>query len=573
MQTLKPNRVNAGLGFLRGKTTLRKLERPRSKRAVAAPRTPDPLEMESSQVPSGDQERRARCEAIMGYQFHSQSLLAEALTTKNNMNKRLAIIGDSVISTFMAERWYQWAGKSLTGRNWSRVHSGALSNRSLAAAGRSLGLDRCVRGMKSSDGRPSRVARPMADTVEALIGAMWLDSNFNRSFMLALISRFGLTHGVLLAEWRPTDLATSMALPTAFFQGNGPEYERPFFTSLPTELYIHIRSTEPSICLMRRLHAGQRQTHTLKRLIWKDPDQNKATDVGSHRQVTVHEGRPGAEMETRHDPEHGETLLEGKEVVSSTALSETTVDEQKDSSDELAPPSRPKRGNARRREMKAAKALRKQHKAEQRAERRAQRMQSWHAKRARSHPEPALPPPEQNLVGVGAGNAEQVAFTANRAEIKKAKEPATQSGSTGMWAGLKTLFLGPEATRSESIPSVQSPANNESDAATVGPAGRPSRKSTEPRPKSRAKAPRPKSRTKATRPKKKARDSKKKQRRSAQRNLAPPPPEQDQLHNFEARLQSLMARTRDATDPFVHDGSTGPRAMPSARRGLVVRRL
>lgn len=243
-------------------------------------------------ITTGEARKLEACEAIIGYRFKNKTLLQEALVVRLSQNfvpvnnKRLAVVGDRILGSFMAERWYYWAGKNLKRRDWAIAYAEALSNWSLSRTGYSLGLHECTlpetlgplnvpepRRRMSAKLRRAQEAMeiagrsPMADTVEALIGAVWLDSEFDREVMLSLISRMGLVHQLMMF---PT-MKTPNALPEGFFQGNHSTYTRLFFTGMQADLERRIQESGAPVLLSRLGIAGRIVEHKLERLIWKLP--------------------------------------------------------------------------------------------------------------------------------------------------------------------------------------------------------------------------------------------------------------------------------------------------------------
>ena len=121
---------------------------------------------------------------IFGYQFENEALLEEALTTPAYRmdvpgakdNQRLEFLGDAVLGMLSAERLYaefpdEQEG-SLTVRRTHMVSAAALCE----AAGR-LGLAARLKRNQGAVDLP-RNAKTLADAVEAIIGAAYLDGGF-----------------------------------------------------------------------------------------------------------------------------------------------------------------------------------------------------------------------------------------------------------------------------------------------------------------------------------------------------------------------------------------------------------
>ena len=121
---------------------------------------------------------------IFGYEFRNAALLEEALTTPSYRmdvpaardNQRLEFLGDAVLGMLSAERLFaefpQEQEGPLTVRRTHMVSSAALC----AAAAR-FGLAARLRRNKCAAELP-RNAKTLADAVEAVIGAAYLDGGF-----------------------------------------------------------------------------------------------------------------------------------------------------------------------------------------------------------------------------------------------------------------------------------------------------------------------------------------------------------------------------------------------------------
>ena len=123
---------------------------------------------------------------IFGYEFHDPALLREALTTPACRmvepgvadNQRLEFLGDAVLGFLAAERLYaEYPDEpegSLTIRRTHMVSAAALC----ATAGRH-GLIPRLRRNRGASSPLSANAKTVADAVEAVIGAAYLDGGFD----------------------------------------------------------------------------------------------------------------------------------------------------------------------------------------------------------------------------------------------------------------------------------------------------------------------------------------------------------------------------------------------------------
>ncbi len=121
---------------------------------------------------------------IFGYTFRDDALLKEALTTpayrmvhpRATDNQRLEFLGDAVLGLLAAERLYvafpHAAEGALTVRRTHMVSSAALC----AAANRFGLASRLKRNRGAAE--LSRHAKTLADAVEAILGAAYLDGGF-----------------------------------------------------------------------------------------------------------------------------------------------------------------------------------------------------------------------------------------------------------------------------------------------------------------------------------------------------------------------------------------------------------
>ncbi len=131
-------------------------------------------------------------QALSGYRFKQVDLLEQALShrsfSRNNNNERLEFLGDSVLSLVISQYIYQQLPKADEG-DLSRVRASLVKEETLANIARAMNLGEYINlggGELKSGG--FRRASILADTLEAIIGAIYLDSNFGRArdFVLSL---------------------------------------------------------------------------------------------------------------------------------------------------------------------------------------------------------------------------------------------------------------------------------------------------------------------------------------------------------------------------------------------------
>jgi ribonuclease III len=118
----------------------------------------------------------------LGYQFTDEKLLREALTHRSaaiNNNERLEFLGDSILNFVIAEELYR-RYPDVTEGDLSRLRAELVKKDGLAKVARDLSLsDHLILGsgeLKSGGYRRDSI---LADTVEAILGAVYLDAGFD----------------------------------------------------------------------------------------------------------------------------------------------------------------------------------------------------------------------------------------------------------------------------------------------------------------------------------------------------------------------------------------------------------
>ncbi|MFL1406101.1 ribonuclease III [Marinobacter sp. M1N3S26] len=123
-----------------------------------------------------------RLQRRIGYTFHDPELLMLALTHRsfgNQNNERLEFLGDSLVNMIIAEHLYHHFERAREGQ-LSRLRARMVKGVTLAEIGREFELGQYLRlgsGEKKSGG--FRRDSILADAVESIIGAIYLDSGFD----------------------------------------------------------------------------------------------------------------------------------------------------------------------------------------------------------------------------------------------------------------------------------------------------------------------------------------------------------------------------------------------------------
>lgn len=124
----------------------------------------------------------ARLEKALGYHFSQPEILRQALTHRSHSsphNERLEFLGDSVLNCVVASMLYERFPEQKEGE-LSRLRASLVRQESLAEVAAELSLGEVLRlgeGELKSGGfrRPSI----LADALEAVFGAIFLDAGFN----------------------------------------------------------------------------------------------------------------------------------------------------------------------------------------------------------------------------------------------------------------------------------------------------------------------------------------------------------------------------------------------------------
>jgi ribonuclease-3 len=144
---------------------------------------------------------------LFGYGFKNVSLLREALTTpsfrmtspKASDNQRLEFLGDAVLG-LLATDWLYENNPSLKEGELTGKRQHMVSTSALCEAVEGTGFVSLLRRNKGASELPSK-SKTVADAVEAVIGAAWLDGGLEaaktifRNLGLAANSRFGELDG------------------------------------------------------------------------------------------------------------------------------------------------------------------------------------------------------------------------------------------------------------------------------------------------------------------------------------------------------------------------------------------
>jgi len=128
-------------------------------------------------------------ENSISYKFKNKKLLDEAITHKsinsNFNNERLEFLGDSVISLVVSEALH-FEESSLDEGKLSIYRSRIVSRSSLSKAGLKIKLDEYLLAGSALKNNQNLTETIIGNTLEALIGAIFLDSDFLKAKEITL---------------------------------------------------------------------------------------------------------------------------------------------------------------------------------------------------------------------------------------------------------------------------------------------------------------------------------------------------------------------------------------------------
>ena len=124
----------------------------------------------------------------IGYTFEKPALLQQAMTHRSFSSEhyeRLEYLGDAVINVIVSDLLYQ-ALPDLPEGQLSRIRSNLVKQGSLHELALKLGLSHCLR-LGEGEAKSGGAKRPsiLADALEALLGAVYLDAGYDTAQRIA----------------------------------------------------------------------------------------------------------------------------------------------------------------------------------------------------------------------------------------------------------------------------------------------------------------------------------------------------------------------------------------------------
>lgn len=196
-------------------------------------------------------ENNQRLKEKLGYEFRDLKLLRNALTHSSSINEthqqyfenneRLEFLGDAVLETVISERLYRLLPTEEEGR-LTRLRASIVCEESLAEIGHQLGVGQALvlgKGEEHSGGRKRNSM--IADGVEAIIGAIYLDGGFPeaKKFVLRLFDSViqQALEGKLHSDYKTAlqerlQVNGDVSIQYVLDHQEGPDHDKVFYTSV-----------------------------------------------------------------------------------------------------------------------------------------------------------------------------------------------------------------------------------------------------------------------------------------------------------------------------------------------------
>ena len=183
----------------------------------------------------------------IGYQFSDESLLRLALKHKSSgkpNNERLEFLGDAILGAVVAESLYRNDDIAEEGV-MTVVRSRLVNGDALSDLGLTLGIDKLLDLGRGERGEGDVKRSIVEDAVEAVVGAIFLDSSFEivRAVLLELLQErvIALSQQTFTkdpkSELQELMQANAVDLPTySLVSMEGPEHQREFTVSCEVSL-------------------------------------------------------------------------------------------------------------------------------------------------------------------------------------------------------------------------------------------------------------------------------------------------------------------------------------------------
>lgn len=183
---------------------------------------------------------------LLDLAFHHRSWANEGNKDRLENNERLEFLGDSVLGLATADYLYNLLSENPEG-DLAKIKSNVVSEMSLGPIGLKMGIDKLLvlgNGEEKTGGRHKRAI--IADAVEAVIGAYYLDSGYKKAeeFVLSFIvpevekvleNKGNKDYKTLLQEYQQKKYKTCPSY--ELVKVEGPDHERVFW------MKVHLGAT------------------------------------------------------------------------------------------------------------------------------------------------------------------------------------------------------------------------------------------------------------------------------------------------------------------------------------------
>lgn len=190
-----------------------------------------------------------KVEELLGYHFTDRHLLFQALCHRSyaneiglphiESNERLEFLGDSVVELAVTHVLFEDFPDYPEGE-LTKLRSPLVRGKALADVSKRLGLDSCVllgKGEEMTGGREKQSI--LADTYEAVVGALYMDGGFDvsRGFVISCLEE--LIHEIV--KWGPGDYKSELqesatkrvgSVPRYRIRDEGPEHFKTFHATV-----------------------------------------------------------------------------------------------------------------------------------------------------------------------------------------------------------------------------------------------------------------------------------------------------------------------------------------------------
>jgi ribonuclease-3 len=171
-------------------------------------------------------------EDLLGYNFKDRSILSQALCHRSyayekglppiESNERLEFLGDSVVELAVTHLLYEDFPDYFEGE-LTKLRSPLVRGKALADVAQELGIDKYVllgKGEEMTGGREKQSI--LADTFEAVVGALYMDGGFDvaRGFVISSLER--MIHEIV--KWGPGDYKSELQELSTKRKGTVPRY-------------------------------------------------------------------------------------------------------------------------------------------------------------------------------------------------------------------------------------------------------------------------------------------------------------------------------------------------------------